>query len=150
MNAISKTSSPILSTNSLTSLLKQAAIFGERRHDVLIGNVANVDTPTYKTRDLDTEGFQNALTAAIHAHRQPKAPQYTDTHPYLNKNNAISDAVHDPLLAKPRNITFQDGNNRSIENEMAELSKNMLKQSYLIEVLSSQFAQLEAVISERL
>lgn len=143
-------SAKLSSANSLTSILKQAAIFGEKRHDVLVGNVANIDTPTYKTRDLDTEGFQNALAATIHTRREPRVPQIASTHPYLTPNSLPRNSVDNPILAKPRNITFQDGNNRSIENEMAELSKNMMRQSFLIEVLSSQFAQLEAVISERI
>lgn len=136
-------------TDTLTNLLKQAAIFGEKRHEVLIGNVANIDTPTYKTRDLDTEGFQKALETTIHTLRDPKPPRYSDTHPYSNVGKSPSNSIYNPMLAKPRNITFQDGNNRSIEHEMAELSKNMMRQSFLIEMLSSQFTQLETVISER-
>ena len=150
MSAIPRISTTIPSTDSLVSLLKQAAVFGEKRHSVLIGNVANIDTPTYKTRDLDTNGFQKALESAIYARRELKAPGSTITHPYGHGNTERSDSVDNPMLAEPRNITFHDGNNRSIEHEMAELSKNMMRQSFLIEVLSSQFSQLEAVISERL
>ena len=32
--------------------------FTEARHSVLAGNVANLDTPGYKTRDLSVETFQ--------------------------------------------------------------------------------------------
>jgi flagellar basal-body rod protein FlgB len=133
----------------LTQVLARAAIFGERRHDVLVGNVANIDTPTYKTRDLDTEGFQRALEAAVQSRRSPAPAMDYSTHPYLN-DSASRNSLHDPILATPRNITFQDGNNRSIEQEMAALSKNIMRQSFLIQVMSAQFAQLETVISERL
>jgi flagellar basal-body rod protein FlgB len=149
MNSISSSTSPLFPGESLSRLLQQAAIFGEKRHEVLAGNVANIDTPTYKTRDLDTEGFQTALNAAIEAKRSPSVPVDLATHPYLNPLPDTR-ALYDPRLARPRDITFQDGNNRSIEHEMVELSKNLMRQTFLLEVMSAQNRQLEAVITERL
>ena len=49
----------------------------------------------------------------------------------------------------PRGITFQDGNNRNIEMEAMELTKNSLLQNVAIELLNAQFTRLQAVISER-
>ena len=149
MNSVSSSTSPVFPGDSLTRVLERAAIFGEKRHEVLVGNVANVDTPTYKTRDLDTEGFQSALEAAIEAKRSPPMPVDLSSHPYLS-DLPSKPSLYDPLLAKPRNITFQDGNNRSIEHEMAELSKNLMRQTFLLQVMSVQYSQLEAVIVERL
>ena len=52
-------------------MLRQLAVFGERRQQVLAENVANIDTPNYKTRDLDTEGFRAALREAVLASTSP-------------------------------------------------------------------------------
>jgi len=136
--------------DNLINTLQSVAIFGEKRHDVLVGNVANVDTPTYKTRDLDTQGFQKALEASIQAKRNPQLSTAFPSHPYLNPKPADLTSLDDPTIAEPRNITFQDANNRSIEQEMAELSKNIMRQSFLIQVMSAHFSQLEAVIAGRL
>ena len=38
--------------------LEQVVNFTEARHNVLAGNIANVDTPGYKARDLSVEDFQ--------------------------------------------------------------------------------------------
>lgn len=148
MNLIPSNTSPLFPKESLTRLLERAAIFGERRHNVLVGNVANIDTPMYKTRDLDTDGFQTALNAAIQARRSPPPEVDLSAHPYLAPPS--ENMLNDPLLAKPRDITFQDGNNRSVEHEMAELSKNLLRQTLLLQIMSVQYSQLEAVITERL
>ena len=135
---------------TITEAMRQAAIFGEKRHDVLVGNIANVDTPTYKTRDLDIKGFQEALEAVIHDRRSPASLPDLNTHPYLQDKPRIDvAALSNPVLAEPRNITFQDANNRSIEQEMVELTKNTLKQSFLLQMLTNQMSQLETVISER-
>ena len=39
-------------------VLEQVVNFTEARHGVLAGNIANLDTPGYKTRDLSPELFQ--------------------------------------------------------------------------------------------
>ncbi len=148
LNSMQSSTSQPPQGNSIIQLLQRTAIFGEKRHNVLVGNVANIDTPTYKTRDLDVAGFQQALQSAIQARHSQSTDIDFSAHPYLN-NSGLQKSLDDPILAKPRNITFQDGNNRSIEQEMAELSKNKLQQSFLIQMMSAQFSQLEAVLSER-
>ncbi|MDF1745212.1 MAG: flagellar basal body protein [Gimesia sp.] len=54
----------ILNSQSLPLLEKMAA-FAERRQEVLAGNIANIDTPEYKMRDLPVNDFQVALREAI-------------------------------------------------------------------------------------
>jgi flagellar basal-body rod protein FlgB len=149
MSSISSSANPIFPGGSLTRLLERAAVFGEKRHEVLAGNIANIDTPAYKTRDLDTEGFQAALNAAIEAKRSPPPAVDLSAHPYLNPLSSKK-SLDDPILARPRDITFQDGNNRSVEHEMVELSKNLMRQTFLLQVMSVQYSQLETVIAERI
>ena len=52
-------------------LLKQAAEFNERRQQVLTANIAKIDTPGYKTRDLPVEAFQEAMKKAVPAAQIP-------------------------------------------------------------------------------
>ena len=42
-------------------VLEQVVRFTEARHGVLAGNVANLDTPGYTTRDLSVDLFQEKL-----------------------------------------------------------------------------------------
>ena len=46
-------------------LLKQVARFAERRHDAFVTNIAHIDTPGYKSRDLPETAFQQALSKAV-------------------------------------------------------------------------------------
>lgn len=64
----------MLETTSIP-ILEQVVQFTEARHTVLAGNIANMDTPGYKARDLSVEDFQKRLGEAIDARRQPLAPQ---------------------------------------------------------------------------
>ena len=53
--------------NTTIPVLEQVAAFTQARHHVLAGNVANMDTPGYRVRDLSVDTFQERLRAAIEA-----------------------------------------------------------------------------------
>ena len=134
-------------------LLEKLAAFTERRHDVLAGNIANISTPGYKTKDLPVSEFQDALKQSI-ARGSSASPASlgnvslgapaSKTSPDLFPGELFQ-AVERP----PRSLTFQDASNRSIENEVMEMSKNSLMQNFAIELMIAQFNLMQAVISER-
>jgi flagellar basal-body rod protein FlgB len=132
--------------------LEQAAVFGERRHEVLTGNIANIDTPGYKMRDLPVEAFEQALKSAIENSRRA-ASGGPESLSLLNMPESSVESFPQELFlateAASQNITFQDGNNRGVEHENMELLKNFMKHTFAIEVMNSQMSQLHAVISER-
>jgi flagellar basal-body rod protein FlgB len=123
-------------------LLRQLAVFGERRQQVLAENVANIDTPNYKTRDLDTEGFRAALRDAVLAATSPG-------HSADAKRSPFNPELFTPKPIAPPNVTFQDGGNRSVEREVSELTKNLLMQNFAVELMNAQNQMLAAAISER-
>ncbi len=123
-------------------LLRQVAMFGERRQQVLAENVANIDTPNYKTRDLDGEGFRAALREAVLSSTSPG-------HAGGAKANPFDPELFTTRPLAPPNLTFQDGNNRSVEREVSELTKNLLMQNFAVELMAAQTQLLAAVISER-
>jgi flagellar basal-body rod protein FlgB len=133
-------------------LLQKVARFGERRQEVLAANVANIDTPNYKRRDLPIEAFQEALRAAIASGRSrtdsapvaqasisgmPAAPRAAD--PFTSK-------LFQAIEATSPSITFQDNNNRSIEYEMMQMTKNAIMQNYATELINAQISMLQAAI----
>ena len=61
---------------STIPMLEQVVQFTEARHGVLAGNIANMDTPGYRTRDLSPELFQSRLQEALETKRKPPARQY--------------------------------------------------------------------------
>lgn len=151
---------------SMQPILEQAAAFAERRHDVLAGNLANVSTPGYQTRDLPVEEFQTALRKALEsrlvAPESASVPEAGASSGESSRglwtwNGATEGQSAQPfprelfsaVKAPSRTATFQDGGNRSIETEIMELTKNSLMQTMAIELMTSQFNKLQAVISER-
>jgi flagellar basal-body rod protein FlgB len=49
----------------------------------------------------------------------------------------------------PPSLTVQDNNNRSIEHEMMEITKNSMMESFAIELMNAQFNMLQAAIREQ-
>ena len=148
--------------SSTIPLLAKVAAFTERRHEVLTGNVANISTPDYRTRDLPVAEFQSALAEAVARRTIENAPgQASWSYRALNQTASGSDPMNDPAAdvfpqtlfravpGPPRTLTFQDGNNRSIEQEVMEITKNSMMQGVAIELMNAQLNRLQAVISER-
>lgn len=146
-------------SNPTLSLLEKVAQFGERRHGILAGNVANINTPYYRMRDLPVADFQQALKQAVEGARRPHAAgPVAPPDSASAASGAFSGRSLDALfperlfeaeLAPPRNLTFQDANNRSIEKQVMELTKNTMMQNFAVELLRFQMSALQAVISER-
>lgn len=139
--------------SSTIPLLQQVAAFTERRNEVLAGNVANISTPSYKMRDLPVAEFQKSLREAV-ARRSDSAQPAQANWSFASSAapGSTADVFPRGLLhaaPQPRGITFHDGNDRNIEFEMMEMTKNSLLQNTAIELLTAQMNRLQAVISER-
>lgn len=138
-----------LFNSSTTPLLEKLAIFGERRQEVLAGNIANIDTPEYTMRDLPVEEFQDALRRAVAQRGRSRSPGGVSSSRRAGVDSIFRDELFQAVEAPQRNITFQDANNRSIEHQIMEMTKNTMRQKFAVELMSTQFRMLETVISER-
>ena len=140
--------------NSTTiPLLQKVAAFTERRQEVLAGNIANISTPDYKSRDLPVDAFKKTLQEAITQRQQPGDPANANWS-FTAAANADNTKLSSSDLFKAseiqgRGITFQDGNNRNIETEVMEMTRNSMLQNIAVELLNNQMNRLQAVISER-
>jgi flagellar basal-body rod protein FlgB len=118
--------------------LEHSLNFAQRRHDLLAGNMANMDTPDYQSRDLSVENFHEALADSIAAGSNPAS---------------VSPTTRDQIAYGPRDATeqvvFHDGSDVSMEHQVTEMSKNNHLHSLAITTMRSQFALLRAAITER-
>jgi flagellar basal-body rod protein FlgB len=123
-------------------VLEQVANFAQSRHEVLSGNIANIDTPGYRTRDLNTDVFQHKLKAAIEASKKPGAQNVSLGQDYTG--NDIT-RVRDGL----KSMLYHDDTNIGLEQQATELAKNQMVHNLALTVLGSQFQLLGAAISEK-
>jgi flagellar basal-body rod protein FlgB len=123
-------------------LMEKIALFADKRQDALTANVANIDTPNYKRRDLPLQDFEQALREAIHT-GSDRSDQ-TVAGP-----TGLAPQLFQPREAGSPSLTYQDNSDRSIEREMMEMTKNLSMQSFAITLMTTQMGMLQAAIREQ-
>jgi len=129
--------------SSTIPVLEQVVNFAQARHALLAGNMANLDTPGYRVRDLSVETFQDRLREAVEARHE----QGEWISPGL-----VTDDPGDPMRAvreATKSILYHDQSDVGLEQQIAEITKNQMMHNLAISIMKSQFNLLQAAISER-
>jgi flagellar basal-body rod protein FlgB len=138
---------PSLFESNVLPVLEQVVNFSQARHNVLAGNIANLDTPGYRTRDMSPDEFRTRLKEAVEETRRVAAEpagatsSSFDPMPTENPFRVVKESLN--------SILRHDDGNVSMEQQIAELSKNQMQHNLAVNLLASQFRLLQAAISER-
>lgn len=109
--------------DTLTRLLS----ISEFRHHVISQNIANVNTPGYRRRDVS---FEDAVKQILDA------------------ETGETSRVVEPEIREVEGLPLRaDGNNVDIDREMGELGKNSLLYQTLAQVLASRLATMRSAIT---
>jgi flagellar basal-body rod protein FlgB len=117
--------------------------FAQARHTVLAGNVANINTPGYRLRDLSETAFQEQLKQAIAQSRSMAGSMS----PGLS-SGAMGNELRD-VRPSLENLVYHDDTNIDLEKQVAEMTKNQLLHNFALTVMTDQFQLLQTAISER-
>ncbi len=111
------------------------------RQKALSDNIANVNTPGYKRKEVN---FKNKLKSAIAEHDQQLKLSSSDEK-HISQQNATKASFE--TVRENNNFTYRnDGNNVDIDVEMAEMAKNNLYYNLLVNRINSKFTSLNNVI----
>ena len=127
-------------------ILAEAMNFAGLRQKYIANNIANVDTPGYKALDLPEAEFRRALAEAV------------------QRRSAVGGALDLAGSGKVRVGGFGpeftpvssgghvrvDGNDVSMDLELAKMSKNAMEFQLAARILASRFRFLGTVLRERL
>ena len=91
-----------------------------RRQEIIASNIANADTPGYKTRDVEMPGDFNAVFAQF-------SPMATEAEGLVTRN---------------------DGNNVSIDRESRLLAENDIRFNLTTQLLKSKIKMIRSAIEE--
>lgn len=106
------------------------------RNDIINHNIANVNTPNYKRKDIR---FETELKHAF-------ARASEDTVDARVKNLDL-EALTSEIYTDYAELSFRyDGNNVDINNENAILAKNQIKYNGMMDLLNKNFSQLKSVM----
>jgi flagellar basal-body rod protein FlgB len=139
---------PNLFSATTIPALGEVLNFAQARHTVLTGNIANVNTPGYRLRDLSQTEFQQKLKQAIAASQKLVGQKSAEP---LSPGVAYS-GPGDPMRqvrASLENLIYHDDTNIDLEKQVAEMTKNHLLHNFALTVMTDQFQLLQTAISER-
>ena len=131
-------------SNSTLPALEQTAVFSQKRHQLLAGNLANLDTPDYQTRDLSLTDFQAQLKAAT----DPSKSSATTYIPGKGQQPITQQQALDKARDVSKQILYHDGGDVSLEQQVTEISKNQSMHNTAIALMRSQFQTLQVAIRE--
>ncbi|MFA6412154.1 MAG: flagellar basal body rod protein FlgB [Syntrophales bacterium] len=121
--------------NKTFDVLSNMLNYRSKRHQVILSNVTNIDTPGFKSTDLT---FSNDLRDAMVSKGKVQMTKTQDRHiaPELNKNDPGNYEVRETEEAV------------KIDTEMANLSENHLMYNTTVEMLARKFRTLQTALKE--
>ncbi|MFD1735809.1 flagellar basal body rod protein FlgB [Bacillus salitolerans] len=118
--------------------LENSLNYSNLKQKVIAQNIANVDTPNYKSKEVLKTSFQSELKSAMQAFK-------TDTRHYDFTNASARTSF--PVVQNSNSSYNHNGNSVDIDKEMAELAENQIYYNALIERINGKFNSLRTVIS---
>ena len=115
---------------NMINLIEKALNIRTSYHKVISGNIANVETPGYKEKEMD---FRKEIGRAIHSGAN---------------SSVINSGVE--ITEKPANegLPSLDGNTVNVEDQIVKLTENQVVFHSLIQVAAKRFSMMKFIISE--
>jgi|SRR6056297_3492944 len=142
--------------DSTINLLQLGLDGAKKRQEAISNNIANVDTPGYKRKDVDFLSVLKKEKAANN--RTENSPKVSRPSKLENSGLKITNRMHlNSPGSKQSEFSFNienntkyrnDNNNVDIDHEMAEMAKTNLYYRTLAQRISSKFSSINEVISK--
>lgn len=116
------------------NVLEKATDASWTRNSVISNNIANVDTPGYKRKDIQ---FEQYLLNAVNG-----GSSLDDNIAKVNLDTLTGTTYTDYGMLDYR----LDGNNVDIDTENVELAKNQIKYYTMLDSISQEFTRLKSVM----
>ena len=119
------------------NVLDKAADAANSRNEILSNNIANVDTPNYKRKDV---AFENYLEQALIG-PESLDERIADVNTHLSDFGGMTYTDHSTLSYR------LDGNNVDMDTESAYLAENQIRYNALVEQIGQEFSRYKTVLS---
>ncbi len=106
------------------SIAKEALHYRDIRQDMIAGNIANVDTPFYKAKDIS---FEQMLAKSADLLEQKKVTlKMAQTNPAHMVALSETNVDKANIFFRPNHASRNDGNSVDLDVETTEMSKNAI------------------------
>ncbi len=133
-------------SSEIYQILEKSLNAASQQHKLISNNIANVDTPGYKTSEVV---FQSKLQEILNNKDKNyfplkiTHPKHIPLLPDININN-----IEPETITRAETTSRNDGNNVDIDMEMSKLAENTAYYSTLAQLMSLKLTMLKDAISE--
>jgi len=127
--------------SNVTNILFQQLNFRGERQKVISGNIANINTPKYKTKELS---FQDELTKAEIRKNNLQLTRTNIKHIAIKPDYSMADTkIYEVKGLQEQN----DGNNVNLDQQMSEMSKNSVMFDAIQRSIKKDSAWMKEIIA---
>src|SRR5690625_5561317 len=121
--------------DSTMKLLEKSIDFSSVKNNVISNNIANIDTPNYRAKNV-------LFKDVLHNNMQSLQAKRTN-----EKHRPFSEQLNHYRIVTDNNYVYNhNGNNVDIDKEMAELAKNQIYYQSVVDRLNGKFNVLQTVV----
>lgn len=121
------------------NVLNKAAGASWTKNEIIANNIANVDTPDYKRKDLNFESLLSEALSETSLHTKNMDKKVAN----LNLASLKPD-----IYTEYSTLSYRyDGNNVDIDTEQAYLADNQIKYYTLLDSMTHEFNRLKTVLT---
>jgi flagellar basal-body rod protein FlgB len=140
--------SELIATSSTMKMLERSLDLIAQRHQVLLANVANEETPRFKAKDLEFQAVLDTMTRPG-LNGVPMARSDAAPHPHHFPLPGQPDGINPPVMKdSPTKSPGLDGNTVSMEKTMAALHDNSTLYSAATQILTRKYQGLLGAIRD--
>ena len=107
------------------------------KHSLLASNIANIDTPGYRRKDIP---FEKIMQSYLFNERLLKTTHPKHLKGFKNNLNTLIESYEEETLGTPSNV--------SLEEEITQLTENQLLYETTLQALSKELERLKEAITE--
>ncbi len=133
-----------ISISKYATLAQDALKYRGIRQDIIAGNIANIDTPYYKAKDINFEQML-AKSAALLANKDQSLKLARTDGAHLAGIQAAN-STKAALYFRPNHGTRNDGNSVDLDIESTEMSKNAIMINAIAAALKKKSMLFKSVI----
>lgn len=115
------------------------------RQDLIASNIANVDTPFYRPKDIDFEEALAKQANEMFGEKKPELKLAKTEGAHMDKYEDV-DSDKATIFYRDGHLAGNDGNSVDLDVEMSEQSKNGIMYNALVEGLKKNGAIMKLVI----
>lgn len=126
-------------------LMKSAMDYRAARQDMIASNIANVDTPNYRSRDIRFEEALSQKTAELYGASSATLPMTRTSGAHLTGSDG-SNGTRATTFFRDGHTARNDGNSVDLDVESSELAKNSTMFNALTAALKKDSMIFKSVI----